>query len=412
MSFHLTKRSNTYYFRIRIPQDLYNYFPTDEIKKSLRTRSLPAAKILCSSLDDKFQKAFALLRSGFVNEEQLCGMIAELLPQRITNNRNNTLSRLIELYIEEKSTKWTARTTTEFSQYLSVLLSLLGDKPISNISRSDCLSCRTMLQTLPPNFSKKKQFKGMTPRQISTVNDNDVTLNDKTINKYLTLLSSFFKWAIRQQIINSNPAEGLLLTVNSSVSEEREVYSLEDLQKITSTLPKLPLQPEKFLIPMIAMYSGLRLDEICQLCKEDIELIDGVSCFNINAKGGKKLKTASSARIVPVHPELIRVGLLDHIMNIGSGSIWPNLSPDKFGRWGKKFGGWYSRFNRREITANAKRCFHSFRHTVANQLKQEGVNETVIAELIGHKNESITTGRYGKSYNVKVLAEAIGFLRY
>lgn len=72
----------------------------------------------------------------------------------------------------------------------------------------------------------------------------------------------------------------------------------------------------------------------------------------------------------------------------------------------------YSRFNRREVTDNPKKCFHSFRHTVANQLKQNGISETVIAELLGHKNDNITTGRYGKNYNVELLADAIFVIRY
>ena len=59
--------------------------------------------------------------------------------------------------------------------------------------------------------------------------------------------------------------------------------------------------------------------------------------------------------------------------------------------------------------SNKKKCFHLFRHTVANQLKQKGVSETVIAEILDHKNENVTTGRYGKSYNVKLLEN--GYVR-
>lgn len=411
MSFHLVKRGRTYYFRQRIPKDLTHHFPGTDIRKSLKTSNLAAAKILYFSWEDKFQKSFALLRSGFITQEQTEAILNELLPN-ISSQSNQTLSKLIELYVADRSVHWSSKTKAEFARYFSTLLSLLGDKAISNISRTDCIQCRELLKSLPPNFTKKKQFIGMTAKEIAQTNSQRPCLTAKTINKYLTLLSSFFKWTIKQGLLSSNPAESLLLTLNNSVSEEREVYSLEEIHLIQAKLPRLTSEPEKHWIPMIAMYSGLRMDEICQFQKADIQLIEEVYCFNVNSQGQKRLKTSSSVRVVPIHPELVRLGFLDHIDRLEGDHLWPNLSPDKYGRWGHKFGNWFSRFNRREITDNPKKCFHSFRHTVANQLKQKSVSETVIAELLGHKNESITTGRYGKSYNIKLLASAICEISY
>ena len=54
--YHLIKRGRTYYFRIRIPKDLVHYFPIQEVRKSLETNNLPAAKILYSSLEEKFMR--------------------------------------------------------------------------------------------------------------------------------------------------------------------------------------------------------------------------------------------------------------------------------------------------------------------------------------------------------------------
>jgi len=300
--YHLTKRGRTYYFRLRIPNDLLSYFPVSEVRKSLKTSNLPAAKILYSTWEDKFQKSFALLRSGFSTEEQVEGILRELLPSSTVSRSksNQSLSELIELYIADRSVQWTSKTKAEFTQSFSILISLLSNQPVARITRSDCVKCRELLQSLPPNFTKKKQFRGMTARQIAKVNSGGQSLSAKTINKYLTLLSSFFKWSIRQGVISSNPAEGLLLSLSKSISEEREVYSLADIQRIRAKLPRLPTDPEKFWIPLIAMYSGLRLDEICQLHKTDIQFIEGVYCFNINSQGDKRLKTSASIRVVPI----------------------------------------------------------------------------------------------------------------
>jgi len=403
LSFHLVQRNGKYYFRTRIPSDLIDHFQRTEVRKSLRTGDLSAAKILCSHWEVKFQQSFALLRSG------VSYPLEELFP---AEKKVQNLSGLIDRYVQDRSPHWTDRTKVEFTQYLSVLLGLLGDKSITAISRADCLTCRDLLRKLPPNFSKKKRYKGMPVKAIAASNDEEVHLSSKTVNKYLTLLSSFFKWCIKLGEINQNPSEGLLLTIKTNASEEREIYSPEDIQRIQRKLPQVPSEPEKYWIPMIAMYSGLRLDEICQLQKEDIQVIDNIPCFNINSSGGKHLKTSSSARIVPIHPDLLSLGLLDYTNCIKDGQLWKNLKPDQYGRWGHKFGKWYGLFNRKEITDNPKKCFHSFRHTVANQLKQKGIKESVIAELIGHKNESITTGRYGKNYEIGILLDALTALNY
>jgi len=39
-----------------------------------------------------------------------------------------------------------------------------------------------------------------------------------------------------------------------------------------------------------------------------------------------------------------------------------------------------------------KTSFHSFQHTVANRLKQKGVAESYIGELLGHSSGSLTLG--------------------
>ncbi|MBK5273644.1 MAG: tyrosine-type recombinase/integrase [Desulfuromonadales bacterium] len=44
-------------------------------------------------------------------------------------------------------------------------------------------------------------------------------------------------------------------------------------------------------------------------------------------------------------------------------------------------------------------CLHSFRHTVADSFNNQECNEAVIAEILGHRNESITTGRYRKRFH-------------
>ena len=199
-----------------------------------------------------------------------------------------------------------------------------------------------------------------------------------------------------------------------SVQDEKKVYSKEDLQKITNLLPHDNKHPERFWIPLIAIFSGARINELCQLHTEDIKLIDGIYCFDINADSeDKKLKNTSSKRIIAVHPFLLELGLIEYQEQCrvrGDVRLWMKIKKGRDG-YGQHFGRWYNeQFNRKLITQDPKKTFHSFRHTVIDTLKQAGVQDTLISEIAGHKVDSMSMGRYGKKYKPETQLEAIKVL--
>lgn len=116
----------------------------------------------------------------------------------------------------------------------------------------------------------------------------------------------------------------------------------------------------------------------------------------------------------PVHPVLVQLGFMKYVASIrkqGRARLWENLLLGRDGH-SQHFGRWYQRFNRNHITQDEKKVFHSFRHLVANTLKQAGVHETIAAEILGQENPNVTYGRYGKSYKPAPLLEALQKLEY
>jgi integrase len=158
------------------------------------------------------------------------------------------------------------------------------------------------------------------------------------------------------------------------------------------------------------------LNEICQLYVDDIIKFDDLWCISINDEKDKRLKNVASKRIIPVHPALVELGLMEYVESLkteNSPRLWMNLEWTDLTGYGNSFCKWYQRYNRIHVTADPKKVFHSMRHTLADTLKQAGVQETVIAELVGHSNAgSMTMGRYGKRYQPKVLLEALEKLDY
>lgn len=70
VSKYVFKRNEIYYFRLKIPLDLKQYFPVKEIWKSLKTRSLTTARTAVSKLLYQTERLFLYARSGMLSNER------------------------------------------------------------------------------------------------------------------------------------------------------------------------------------------------------------------------------------------------------------------------------------------------------------------------------------------------------
>src|SRR5262249_27843927 len=134
-------------------------------------------------------------------------------------------------------------------------------------------------------------------------------------------------------------------------------------------------------LPLIGLYTGMRLEEIAQLRPGDVQEVQGVWCFNVNADAGKKLKTEHSRRYVPIHSALVAAGLLNHVAEAQAQRVerlWSDIERGNDGFYSSPFSKWFGRYKRAIGIANPKLSFHSLRHTVIDHLKQKGVEEVAI----------------------------------
>jgi len=343
-------------------------------------------------------------------------VVNEIIPTRqieIKVPKVNTLSLILKIYIEAKQAGWTEKTKMEVGSVVKLLLDILGDVEISTITRPMVLELRSTLQKLPANLYKK--YPGKTIQQILSSKDVE-PMSTKSVNKHVAKLGGVLRYCMDEGILVSNPAYGLKVSEKKRADEERSTYSKADIGKIIKALPRDNDTPERYWIPLIGLYSGMRLNEICQLYVSDIINFEDQWCFSINGNKDKRLKNLASERIIPIHPTLLELGLLKYVESLQVNKVprlWMNLTWMDIHGYSNGFGKWYQRFNRRHVTKDPKKVFHSMRHLVTDTLKQAGVSESLIAELVGHSNSgSMTMGRYGKRYQPKVLLEALMKLDY
>ncbi len=335
-----------------------------------------------------------------------------------------TLGEAVEAFVKEKMTgkRWSAKTETIARGVFRLLTEEFGDDAaLGAISYAKLAAFRDdVMAKLPANRGKFSDYEGKTARQIVAM-PHVTPMSHSTLQKNMVWIGSLFKWAAKHDYVQKNPAEGLRPadTKRHSASSERDSFSKAELQTMVTALEAeraaRPSRPERYWVPLISMLNGMRLDEICQLDTEDVKQVGAVWCFDVNAKGDDKhLKTAASVRTIPIHPKLLELGFLAHVDALrkkGEKRLWPRLKLRRDG-YGQALSKWFADFNDAHVTADTKKVFHSLRHSFATELKAANVQESTIAELVGHENPSITTGRYGKRLEPDRLLDELKKLDY
>jgi len=450
---YLYRVKQTYYFRFRIPSDLLDTFPLAEVRRSLKTTSLTQARKLLKAWCCKFEDTFTMLRSGVLTSDQasclasalVCddsrvrrGKAVPLAEPKSTSPTLSTryqLSRLVESYIAEYKTteKADGPSIYEIETKCWMFVRIIGDIDIRTITRETILDFLKVLKQLPRNMSKQKAYAGKTIAEVLDMQPTDI-MSDTTIINYMVRVNSFFMWAVRVGHIDRNPADGVKHGKTKLVraDELRKAYMLGDLSRLADAYlgmkdeekRRLKDSPDRFWIPLISLYSGLRLNEICQLNTSDVKQDEETEVwyFHVEITEGdeKMIKSAAARRKVPVHKDLIALGLLKFCREKAEGGaprLWMNLKRTDRG-YHKNFINWFlgngqtKGFLRTRVTHDSKLNFHSFRHTFINQLKQKRADERILVEIAGHSNKSMTFGRYGKPYGLMEKQDVVNMLHY
>lgn len=383
--------------------EIYRYLCRELIKIFIKIHEIEQKRLV-----GNYEDAFTLSRPGIEMQQ---------------SPPSEVLSTLIEMYGREKRNlgKWKEKTESEIMSSLMLLKEFLGDVPVVTIDRQAMNDFHDALKSLPPNVRKDPRYRDKPLRKIIEIVSNSDNLNVMSLsnqNKILERVSSFFNWVVLNGYMDRNPAQKMQNTINKRADEFRDVFDKDDLMKLFHSkdyVQDTHKHSYRFWIPIIGLYTGMRLDEICQLHVCDIyQSEEGVFVIDVNDNSeDKKLKTQSSKRIVPVHDFLINdlkfIDYVNLLKNKGKTRLFPELERKRDG-YSQQVSRWFSRYRINcniEKNGSAKKDFHSFRHTVTNALKQATANTHLLSEMLGHSIGSITLNRYGKRYNPKLLKEEI-----
>jgi integrase len=328
-----------------------------------------------------------------------------------------TLDELAKRFLAERAPAMLSKTLTEYEALARVLKEAWGEHlPVREITREHCRQIRDLFAALPSNWTKR--FPRLTTMQAAEhAKANGIApMDPTTANKHLGRMSSMLRWAEREDFITRNPAAGLKVAKpQTDARDARRPFSIDQLQLIVTALPDRT-SGGRFWIPVICMFTGLRMGEACQLRTDDIETEHGIPVLQVrpDQDAGTRLKTRHSRRTVPIHPELIRIGLLDHVQAMRAGGhdqLFPELRRDRRGSYSGHFQRWANRFLDRAGAKGERQSFHSLRHTFTDALRRAGATGEMIDGLCGWSRGNMRD-RYGSGPWITMLAEVMQRVSY
>ena len=456
---------HSYCFRLRVPIDLQGIIGKTELRYSLKTGSLRDAKTKARLIAGQIQRLFKRLRrgegspyrteqihvlivgyveqaihqhTGTVNRplpdpkrllmgglhEQVVGLEAILMEikQAIASGDHTkpalkapTLKTIIDKYVKEnlRAKKWSPRTIVSYRNYFKLMVEFTGDVPIETVTAKTMQDYKDLLTNLPANFFKSKRYKDTPLNRVKHMKTGDGGISVNTINSYLTAASALFDYAVRNQFMSHNPAKGLKLPRTARPDKQRDTFNHDDLHKIFHSkryMDDTHFHPYCFWLPVLGLYTGCRIEELCQLHTGDVKRIDGLWVLDINDNGNdKRLKNAHSKRVVPLHPVLVDdlgfPAFAQTLHEKGMVRVFMELTKIQH-CYSHAASKWFGRYrNQIGLNGAGKKTYHSFRHTFTDHLKQKQISPYLIDELTGHAIEGETMGRYGKRFPAKTLYE-------
>lgn len=244
-------------------------------------------------------------------------------------------------------------------------------------------------------------------------------LNHRTIDNYTSILSAFLQWAQNKGYF---PDDRRLPTADQALvpkaarlkrsAEANPEYKPHQLSKLFAPEHYQFKLAHHFWPPLIALFTGGRRREIAQLLVHDFTVIDGIQALSIDDLGDedKSIKTPAAKRTIPVHPELIKLGLLDYVedvkaLNLGD-ELFPGIGVNGYGEKGNAIGqAWRRHKQAVGLKGDSTPTFHSFRATAIGVLKAKNVPLDMRCQLVGHEFDHVSQSYERNRYTVKDLME-------
>jgi integrase len=289
-----------------------------------------------------------------------------------------SLKKFAGTWLEQKKPETSAATFLAYKKTTETFLGALpekAEKDLSEVTRADIIKFR---------------------------NDLSHHLSATTVNRYIKILRMVFKAAHRDGYVLENPAEHVEILKNNTRGKQgkslgRRPFTIPEIQAILSVA-----NPEWQSLIKFGLYTGQRLGDLALLTWENVDL-ERNEIRLVTKKTGKNLTIPISSPLqthimnirgcldgpgtTPLHPRAFET-----VLRQGRAVSLSNQFADLLVQAGlrKKLDHQSRGIGRDAKRAGSSLSFHSLRHTAVSLLKDAGIPQAVVQELIGHDSEAMS----------------------
>jgi integrase len=351
-----------------------------------------------------------------------------------------TLVELVILAAEDKRADrcWDDKLCRQAKSTVAVFELLVGAKPFASFTQEDLAGFKRKLRLLPKRYDmtseKSRQIVlAAAERRPTGLPAAQLGLTPPTINRHMTALRVIHRWAGTAGVARPMWSfENLHIFISKKTRErnQRPATKLDDLIKLFAlpiftgcqrhrggfgrvvlrarfTRGPVIVHDAFYWVPLLIYYTGARREEICKLRPDDFFELDGIHYIKMEYTETGRLKNEGSIRAVPLHRELIRLGIVEFVEQCRRESrkeLFPELRPTNVvQKYGDVF---YARcwtHIREKGGLSPKTDIHGARHRFSTDLKNECVASEFRADLIGHVGKNITEERYSDAAALRLL---------
>jgi integrase len=250
----------------------------------------------------------------------------------------------------------------------------------------------------------------------------DRTFKGKTALNNWTAVQALMNVAEDVGLIPRNVWGGMTLEVTGS--EKRTKHTNEELKQLFNTplffergYPALNnVSPDDaYWCMLLGLWTGARIGEIAQLEMADVLVQNGLEVLSIHGRSGT-IKTENSERVIPVPPELIRLGFIEWATSrreAGTVKLFETLHrvgavtpAEIMSEWNREY--------RKNVGAatGPLNGFHRFRHTVRSALAALHVGRETADALTGHGATGSSGTKIYTHIDAGTIFDALGRLKF
>lgn len=296
---------------------------------------------------------------------------------------------------------------------------------LDDIDSALARSYKEHLQKAPSNAGKK--YAGLSPGQAAAQASKEGAplLSPTSQTNYLRTANALFNFATEElDYAGPNPFKGRTSQRGNKerLRDKRNPLSRNQLIalfqsplftgcKSLASCHKpgklVPNNSHRYWTPLIGLMTGMREQEILQLYAEDIYEQGGIWCIDINANhSDKRLKSAQSKRVIPIHKSLVGFGFLKFAEGRKGGRLFPDAKIASDGTYSGNISKWFSRYMKAVGIKTETTSFHSLRHNVKDRFREAGSSDELAENFMGRSTGTVGEN-YGSGFSLKQYSEVL-----